>query len=424
MKNNIPIFFSCLFFLSLSLAVSVQAQSEPANVPASLNDATTFDEVSAYHSHASDIIAERRLPAKERSEAMAELYMAASERMLEFAETTANKLWAYRIRFDAHFHQIIAEIEGAEQAMTNFLNELESSGEIEVERVEGFRFQYLMLMAGDGSNREARSNLEAYIRELEAKERTAIRAQILMSVPFIRHALFEAEFRHAEASPENYAQFIAALQTRINQAPRFFSSNVLLGFEIAHKNNVPAEQFVEELREFIQSSECSLSASRKEELLAALERVARLIPGVDPKLYGRTLDDEEFKWESLREKDNEKYVLIKFTATWCVPCRAMIPDLLEAYTKYRDKGFEIVSVYIGERASDPVATVRSHVEEANIPWIILSEALTVSAGQPAHGEHYGIQGVPAIVLVGKDGKIILPAFRGSEWKAKLAEIFE
>ena len=119
-------------------------------------------------------------------------------------------------------------------------------------------------------------------------------------------------------------------------------------------------------------------------------------------LYGRTLANEDFDWENLRGK----YVLVKFTATWCPPCTAAIPGMLEAYEQYRDKGFEIVSIYIGERGADPVATVRRFVEREELPWIILSEFLTAEAGQPPQGEAFGIRVVPTMVLVDREGKVI------------------
>jgi len=141
---------------------------------------------------------------------------------------------------------------------------------------------------------------------------------------------------------------------------------------------------------------------------------------VDFILYGKTLGNADFDLKSLRGQ----YVLVKFTATWCPACQAAIPYLLEAHKKYHNKGFEIVSVHTRERPPDPVATVRRFVQREKLPWIILSEELSKRAGQPEYKEKYQLRGVPTMLLVDKEGKIIVPPTHGYEWHAKLAEIFE
>jgi len=166
-----------------------------------------------------------------------------------------------------------------------------------------------------------------------------------------------------------------------------------------------------------------LAAEQLEREQQEIERIRKETAGKvgsDVTLYGKTLDNVDFDWESLRGQ----YVLIKFTATWCPPCQAAIPGMLEAYKKYHDKGFEIVSVYVRERPPDPVATVRQFVEREKLPWIILSEELSKWAGQPEYKEAFHPKGVPTMLLVDKKGKLMIPPTHGSEWKAKLAEIFE
>jgi thioredoxin-related protein len=64
------------------------------------------------------------------------------------------------------------------------------------------------------------------------------------------------------------------------------------------------------------------------------------------------------------------------------------------------------------------------VEEGKLPWIILSEALSKKVKHSEYKEFYGVSGVPTMVLVDKEGRVMIPASHGYEWKAKLAEIFE
>jgi len=144
--------------------------------------------------------------------------------------------------------------------------------------------------------------------------------------------------------------------------------------------------------------------------------------GSDFNLYGKTLDDEDFDWESLRGK----YVLVKFTATWCGPCKGEIPGMLDAYEKYHDKGLEIVSVYIWERGANAAATVRKTVEEEKLPWIIVSESLTEKSGQEPQGEFFGISGVPTMLLVDKEGKVLVAGnrARGAQLQQELKKLFE
>ena len=405
------IFMLCL--LALCLVAWVQAQREPEKAP-SLNDAKTVADVFAYLNYAGSKLDPSSLEPKELAAAAAGILMPASEKMLELAESTQEKRMAYGMKLSAFSNQIQAGIGGAEQKQEAFLNELAAMAEFG-EMAEQFRFQ-LLAQQITGGIEGAEQKLETFLKELDAKEKNDTRTQMLNVGQFV---LFGEKAKKAEASPENFNEFKTKLKgwTYGKHVP--LSVVTALGFEVALRNKVPAEQVVQELTEHIQASR-TLPAEGKKELIEELESALRLAPGVDLKLYGKTLDNKDFDWKSLRGK----YVLIKFTATWCGPCKMQIPDMLKAYNKYKSKGLEVVSVYVFERGADSVATVKKAVEEEKLPWIILSEALTATAGQPEHGKCYGIRGVPTMVVVDKEGKIMMPATHSDEWKKKLAEIFE
>ena len=404
-----------LCLISLFLITSAQAQETPEKIPP-LNEAKTFDDVNAYLNQEAQKLDLGSLEPKARSAAIAGLLMPASEKLLEIAADVNEKRQAYSLRFSAIANFMQAEVEGTEQKMETFLKEIAAIEDFK-DLAEMYQFRFLLVQIDVKGIEATESKLETYLKELAAREKNPMRERFLMQGRFL---LFAKKAENMSASPENYAKFKTELKTWLGEATEMFEDIASVGFEVAYKNKVPAEQFVKELNEYIQSPECKRTADEKKEMVAALEKMARLALGVDPKLYGKTLDDKDFDWKSLRGK----YVLVKFTATWCGPCKMEIPGMLDAYKKYHDKGLEIISVYMWEQEDDPVASVKEMVEEEKLSWIILSEALTEKAKQPQYGEFYGINGVPTMVLVDKEGKIMMTEARGGDLKNKLAEIFK
>jgi len=349
--------------LSLCLAASVWAQDEAEKVP-SLQDAKTMDDIWAYHAY---VLENKFLrTAEEPATALADFYISIGERIWEIAPTLEDPRDKRRA-FTLHLHGLrqlaMSQEAGAEQRFEKFFQKLEANSK----EISGL---YLLFL--DGRFSLVTGATGSYGGDFNT---------------------FRDEFVKWSATKEwaKTEQFIS------------------------HR------QFIEEMMEFVPTSYCTvLSETQKEKQLLALTALLRRTTGSDPQLYGRTLDDKDFNWEGLRGK----YVLIKFTATWCGPCKREIPRLLELYEKYRDKGFEIVSVYVGERAPDPVAVVKEHVEHEQLPWIVISEALTEQAGQPKQGDVFDIHIFPTMVLVDKEGKIIMMQARGEALQTKLAEIFD
>ena len=172
---------------------------------------------------------------------------------------------------------------------------------------------------------------------------------------------------------------------------------------------------------------------RDDSALVYLERADLVIPatiedievGANFNLYGKTLDDKDFDWKSLRRK----YVLVKFTAMCCVPCREEIPGMLEAYEKYHDKGLEIVSVYgvegyLNDPLSNKVAELESFIKKEKLPWIIISGPLTLKAGLQDPDIAFGIQRVPTMLLVDKEGKVLATETRGARLQQELKKLFD
>lgn len=111
-----------------------------------------------------------------------------------------------------------------------------------------------------------------------------------------------------------------------------------------------------------------------------------------------------------------KVVLIDFWASWCMPCMAELPNVIELYAAYKDKGLEIFGVSLDRNREAWVKTI----EEKGMTWIHGWDLENGSQGEVAG--KYAVEGIPYTVLVDKDGKIIATKLSGEALKEKLAEL--
>ena len=133
-----------------------------------------------------------------------------------------------------------------------------------------------------------------------------------------------------------------------------------------------------------------------------------------PEINATTLDRKPLTLKDFAGK----YVLVDFWATWCGPALAQIPQLQDVYDAFgKDERFAILSLSVDESIDKP----REFQQERKLPW---SQGFL---GGGLHGEKvraYGVQAVPALVLIGPDGKIIAQGLRGEDVKKAVAKALE
>ena len=124
--------------------------------------------------------------------------------------------------------------------------------------------------------------------------------------------------------------------------------------------------------------------------------------------------------EKLNLKSLEgKVVLIDCWATWCGPCLAEVPNMLEQYGKYHEKGFEI----IGYSCDTNLEALLKFVIKENPPWIIGSTVLSGKQELKNYLNYYGVSGIPTMILIGRDGKVLSTNARGTTLNKLLEEQF-
>lgn len=92
-----------------------------------------------------------------------------------------------------------------------------------------------------------------------------------------------------------------------------------------------------------------------------------------------------------------KVVLLDFWATWCGPCIAAMPSIQRLHDKYEGKPVAILGVNTWERGAADRAQKFMEKNKYSYGLLLKGDELA---------EAYGISGIPTLVLIGPDGKII------------------
>jgi thiol-disulfide isomerase/thioredoxin len=130
----------------------------------------------------------------------------------------------------------------------------------------------------------------------------------------------------------------------------------------------------------------------------------------------------DFQLKDLAGKDlslasvHGKVVLLNFWATWCGPCRAEIPSLIELQNRYKER-MQIIGLVVDDDDQDAVKQVVDS-EGINYPVALASDNIRLAYG--------GIPALPTLFVINSEGRIVQkhvglfnPAFYETEVRALL-----
>lgn len=153
-------------------------------------------------------------------------------------------------------------------------------------------------------------------------------------------------------------------------------------------------------------------------------KISQRIEILDKTAVGKTFTDfsmPDAKGNPTKLSDfvsKNKYTLVDFWASWCAPCRAEMPHVIDAYKKYSNKGFGVVGISLD---NDEKAWKKA-ITDLKMPWSSHMSDLKGFDNEAA--TLYGINAIPATVLIDQDGTIIARDLRGKALDDKLAELLK
>jgi len=113
-----------------------------------------------------------------------------------------------------------------------------------------------------------------------------------------------------------------------------------------------------------------------------------------PEVTFTNLKGEKITSRSLRGK----VVMVNFWATSCVTCIKEMPQMVETYNKYKDKGLEYVAVAM---SYDPPNYVLNYVQTRNLPFNVALDT------QGELAKSFGdVKLTPTTFVIDKKGNII------------------
>ena len=145
----------------------------------------------------------------------------------------------------------------------------------------------------------------------------------------------------------------------------------------------------------------SKNLAMAEEYVEKQERVQAGQPIID-----FTQNDPDGRPVTLSELAQGKLLLVDFWASWCPDCRKANPDVVAAYQKFHDQGFDVLGVSFDTNKEAWLAAI----EKDGLTWTHVSD---LQGWGNAAGALYAIAFIPQNALI-KDGKIVARNLEGAE----------
>lgn len=112
-----------------------------------------------------------------------------------------------------------------------------------------------------------------------------------------------------------------------------------------------------------------------------------------------------------------KVFILDFWASWCGPCRYANKNLVKLYGKYKDKGFEILSISLDDEKN----AWKKAAAKDKITWM---QGIDPGGWDARAAIKWQIDAIPASFLINKNGDVVAINLEKDELEKKVKELLE
>lgn len=310
-----------------------------------------------------------------------------------------NKTKKYPAKTEDELSAMLAAIEKAADLV------LASKEADEDEAVSAVRYKFMVFNTRTQylQDEKAAKKGAEFAKSLESDKRPAVKE--IAEVELLKSRVNGMEELEGDARKELIDQVFTYIEKgTLSRTTAQFAMSFAETVETVGKPKEASEVYARVAKLFSKSKDEEIAAMAKK-----FEGVSRRLnlPGNFLEVEGVTNTGKPFDWKSYRGK----VVLVDFWATWCGPCIRELPNVLENYEKYHDKGFEVVGISL----DDDEDALKEFVKAKKIPWTTLFGKDEATRGwEHPMAAKYGIMGIPTVILVDKEGKVVDLEARGEK----------
>jgi thiol-disulfide isomerase/thioredoxin/outer membrane protein assembly factor BamD (BamD/ComL family) len=134
--------------------------------------------------------------------------------------------------------------------------------------------------------------------------------------------------------------------------------------------------------------------------------------GDKPNLQFKSVQGEKVDLAALKGK----IVVVDFWATWCGPCMAEAPHMVQINQKYKDKGLQLIGISLDQNGYDALNGAKTH----GLNW---PQACAGGGWSSEYAKIWGVDSIPRTFIIGPDG-VVLWTGHPAEIDAPLEDAFK